>query len=98
MKSIIQKISIPVLFAVIYSFASVPNMEKESVYNVIRLKQPMQIDAVWDKSQWKNIQPLIITNYMGDIPGFKPEAQAKMMYDDDLCYLSCWTVVMYARY
>jgi len=87
MKNILEKISIVIIFAVIYSFASEPNMKKESVYNVARLKQPMKIDAVWDKSQWKNIQPLHITNYMGAIPGFKPEAQAKMMYDDENLYV-----------
>ena len=87
MKNIILKTSLMALFAVIYSFTSETTMKKESVYNVARLKQPMKIDAVWDKPQWKNVPPVDITNYMGTIPGFKPEAQAKMMYDDKNLYV-----------
>jgi hypothetical protein len=87
MKNIILKISLIALFVVIYSFSSETTMKKESVYNVARLNQPMKIDAVWDKPQWKNIKPVDITNYMGDIPAFKPEAQAKMMYDNEYIYV-----------
>lgn len=63
------------------------NMKKESVYQVGRLKEPMKIDAVWDKPQWSNIPPVDISNYMGEIPEFKPVAQAKMMYDDQNIYV-----------
>lgn len=87
MKSIILKISLIALFVVIYSFSNEPVMKKESVYNVARLGEPMKIDAIWDKPQWKNIQAIEITNYMGTIPGFKPLAQAKMMYDADNLYV-----------
>jgi len=87
MKNTILKISLIAIFAVIYSFTNETVMKRESVYNVQRLKQPIKIDAVWDKPQWKNIEPVDITNYMGTIPGFKPEAQAKMMYDDEYLYL-----------
>ncbi len=87
MKNLVRKISLIALVAVIYSFTSNTTMKRESVYNVARLKEPMKIDAKWDKPQWKNITPLEITNYMGAIPGFKPEAQAKMMYDDDNLYV-----------
>jgi hypothetical protein len=87
MKSIIITISLIAIFIVIYSFTSNTEMKKESVYNVARLKQPMKIDAVWDKPEWINVQPVDITNYMGAIPGFKPVAQAKMMYDDNNLYV-----------
>ena len=87
MKTVILKISLTAIFAVIYSFTNETVMKKESVYNVARLNQPMKIDAVWDKPQWENIKPVDITNYMGKIPGFKPEAQAKMMYDDQNLYV-----------
>jgi hypothetical protein len=87
MKNIILKTGIMAIFAVIYSFTSETSMKKESVYTVARLKQPMKMDAVWDKPQWKNVQPVDITNYMGNTPGFKPEAQAKMMYDDQYIYV-----------
>lgn len=87
MKNLIIKISSIAILIAIYSFTNESSMKKESVYNVTRLKQPMKIDAVWDKPQWKNAQPVNITNYMGKMPGFKPEAQAKMMYDDENIYV-----------
>jgi hypothetical protein len=87
MKSIILKTGLIALFVLIYSFSNEKMMKKESVYNVARLKEPMKIDAVWDKPQWKNIRPVEITNYMGTVPGFKPEAQAKMMYDNENLYV-----------
>ena len=87
MKNLILKISLIALFLLFIHLQVRTVMKKESVYNVARLKQPMKIDAVWDKPQWKNIQPVDITNYMGKIPGFKPEAQAKMMYDDKNLYV-----------
>ena len=97
MKSIITKISLITILIVIYSFTNKTFMKKEQVYNVTRLKQPMKIDAAWDKPQWKNVQPVAITNYMGDIPGFKPEAQAKMMYDDENLYVIFHVVDRYVR-
>jgi len=60
-------------------------VEKE--YKVSRLKKTMKIDGDWNKSQWKKIKPAEITNYMGKVPEFKPEAQVKMMYDKDNIYL-----------
>jgi hypothetical protein len=60
---------------------------KASVYSVSRLEQPIIIDGNWDKLQWQNIQTIDIINYMGSIPGFRPEVQAKMMYDEDNLYV-----------
>ena len=87
MKNIILKISLLALLVAIYSFSNETMMKKESVYYVAKLKQPMKIDAVWDKPQWKNVKPVDINNFMGAIPGFKPEAQAKMMYDAENLYV-----------
>ena len=87
MKKITLKISLITLFVLTNSCSSETVMKKDSVYNVARLKEPMTIDAAWDKPQWKNVQALDITNYMGTIPDFKPEAQAKMMYDDENLYV-----------
>ncbi len=87
MKNIIKILGLITFFIIIYSFSTKTVMKKESVYNGARLKEPMKIDAVCDKPQWKKITPVEITNYMGAIPGFRPEAQAKMMYDDENIYL-----------
>ena len=87
MKRLVTILGLTAIILVNYSFSSGTIMKKESVYKITRLKQPMKIDANWDKAQWKNVQPVDITNYMGDIPGFKPAAQAKMMYDDNNIYV-----------
>lgn len=52
------------------------------VYKVERLKKKLKIDADWNKAQWKKIEPIRITNYMGKISAFQPEVQSKMMYND----------------
>lgn len=57
------------------------------VYKVERLKKKLKIDGDWNKAQWKKIEPIRITNYMGKIPPFQPEVQSKMMYDDTHVYV-----------
>ena len=57
------------------------------VYEVIETKEPIKIDADWDKEQWKEVKSVTITNYMGEVPAFKPKAQAKMVYDKDNLYV-----------
>jgi hypothetical protein len=87
MKKIFSTISLMAIFAVNYSCTNETMIKKEPVYKITRLMQPMKIDAVWDKPELKSVQPVDINNYMGNIPGFRPEAQAKMMYDDENIYL-----------
>ena len=60
---------------------------KAAVYEVSRLTEPMKIDANWNKPQWEKVPQISINNYMGKIPAFRPEAAAKMMYDDDNVYV-----------
>ena len=57
------------------------------VYEVMETEQPIKPDANWDKKQWENVKPVTITNYMGDVPDFKPKVQAKMVYDKDNLYV-----------
>jgi hypothetical protein len=87
MKNMFITSAILAMTAFLCAFSNGDNMKKESVYQVEKLKQPMKIDAAWDKPEWKNIKAVDITNYMGAVPGFKPEAQAKMMYDDKNVYV-----------
>ena len=56
-------------------------------YKVPQLKKNMKIDADWNKKEWKKVKPVDISNYMGIVPAFKPEAQAKMMYDKENIYV-----------
>lgn len=62
-------------------------MKNPSVYSVSRLDQFMPIDGNWDKAQWQDVQAAEISNYMGEIPGFRPVAKAKMMYDNENLYV-----------
>lgn len=58
-----------------------------SVYHVARLNDSMTVDANWDKPEWKKIQAIHISNFMGDVPAFKPVVQAKMSYNDKNLYV-----------
>jgi hypothetical protein len=100
MKTKTLKTSLIVLFMIVSSFRPAPDPESGSVYKVVKLKKPMKIDAVWEKKQWKNVSELEITNYMGNIPVFRPVTRAKMMYDKENiyvifqvqdCYVRCLT-------
>ena len=58
--------------------------EKEPFYKVKKLTQPIQIDANWDKPQWRRVKALEIkNNYRGDIFAFKPSVKAKIMYNKE---------------
>lgn len=61
--------------------------EADATYRVSRLKKPMKIDANWNKPQWKKVEAIQIEKYMGTIPPFKPQVEAKMMYDQDNVYV-----------
>jgi hypothetical protein len=84
---ITTKLAFIVLAAISCTGLKSENMEKTITYNVSRLTQSMQIDGIWDKTQWQNVQPIEIVNYMGELPKFRPVAQAKMMYDDMFLYV-----------
>jgi hypothetical protein len=47
------------------------------LYKIARLRKAMHIDANWNKAAWKKIKAIKITNYMGKLPAFKPEVEAK---------------------
>ena len=78
-------------FAAIFTIALLQAQSSEQiipeVYEVVKAKKSIKIDSNWDKKQWKNVKPVTLTNYMGDMPNFKPEVQAKMVYDKDNLYV-----------
>ena len=51
-----------------------------SVYNVSRLEQPITIDGNWNKPLWQNIQAIEISNFMGEIPKFRPTVHEQYFY------------------
>lgn len=87
MKYLLTLISLVLIIPSNNSFSTVTEAQNGATYKVVMTKKPVKIDANWDKPAWKKVKPADITNYMGAIPGFKPEAQVKMMYDKDNIYL-----------
>ena len=61
--------------------------KKEAVYSVEKMKEAsIDIDADWDKPQWKGIKSIDIKQQMGNDPQFVPKTQAKLMYDEENIY------------
>ncbi len=56
-------------------------------HTVKKISTPFTIDANWDKSVWNAIPPVLIENYMGDLPEHFPKVQAKLAYDDKAVYV-----------
>ena len=82
-----KKIAAVLLVVWIFIFSASFASDKPAVYKVKKLKGGLKIDANWDKAQWKKVQEIPITNFMGEIPAFQPVVRAKMMYDKDNLYL-----------
>ncbi len=61
--------------------------ETPSNYKVVKLSSPPEINAVWDKKPWSDIEPVQLALYMGDKPDHFPFTQAKMAYDDHAVYI-----------
>lgn len=87
MKNLSVSICLLLICIIYYSFSTVPEEQNGASYNVVMVKKPIKIDANWDKPAWKKIKPTPISNYMGALPEFRPEAEVKMMYDRDNIYL-----------
>ena len=89
-KIYLMKKLITTLFTAIFAIALVHAQNAApapEVYRVVKTKKPIKPDANWDKKEWKKVKSVTMTHYMGDVPDFKPEAQAKMVYDKDNLYV-----------
>lgn len=58
-----------------------------SAYSVKRASQAVNVNDKWNEAAWKSVESVKIQNYMGEIPKFKPKAEAKMTYDDNFIYV-----------
>jgi hypothetical protein len=75
-------------FVFLISVAMSPNQEDTvSNYKVTKLSSPPQINAVWEKTPWNDIEPVQLALYMGDKPEHFPYTEAKMAYDDEAIYI-----------
>ena len=62
-------------------------MNNAYVYKVSRLHQSLVIDGDWNKPHWIKNKSVILGNFMGSEPKFRPSVQAKMMYDNENLYV-----------
>lgn len=75
------------LFAILLSFKTTTMSEKRPFYMVKKLTGGMQINADWNKPQWKDIEAIHLNNSIGKEPLFRPVVKAKMMYSNDAIYV-----------
>ena len=76
------------LFLFIFLMLSACNQKKETMlYQVNKLNAPLEINGVWDKSPWSEMQALQLANYMGEKPEHFPITKAKVAYDDEAVYV-----------
>ena len=61
--------------------------EEGSSYQVARLNERPEINAVWDKAPWTGIKSLQLTHYMGEKPEHFPFTEAKIAYDNLAIYV-----------
>lgn len=62
-------------------------MKNTSEYKVARLNKSLIVNGIWNKMEWQNIEAIELTNFMGEIPEFRPVVKAKMMYDANNLYV-----------
>ncbi len=62
-------------------------MKSSSMYVVPHLKQPIQLDARWEKDPWNSIVPLKLIHFMGEEPDHFPDVSVRLAYDDDGLYV-----------
>lgn len=60
---------------------------EDPVYNVSRVSEPIEINAVWNKNPWNEIQPLTLDKKVGKTYEFIPKVQAKIAYDEEAIYV-----------
>ena len=56
-------------------------------FRVTKLARLPKIDAIWDKSPWRDIQPELIGRYIGKKPEHIPMTQVKVAYDGTALYV-----------
>lgn len=60
---------------------------KPATYRIQKINTSFIIDANWDKPQWKETISMSLKHYMGKLPNYPSNVQAKMRYDTDNIYV-----------
>ena len=61
--------------------------EKEFVYGIEPLDEPLVLNSQWDKEIWTRTRGVSLKNFMGEYPAHFPETRAKLRYDGDHIYV-----------
>jgi len=68
-------------------FHSLYSQTTPPLYNVERTTEAIKVDANWNKAIWKKTKSTTITNFIRQVPSFKPITEVKLRYDDDNIYV-----------
>ncbi len=63
------------------------NKVEKMRYKVTKISNPINIADDWDAAPWNEIDPLLVSNFMGEKPTHSPKTQAKLAYDDSTIYV-----------
>lgn len=64
---------------------------------VPKLARVPKIDGDWHKYPWRDMEPELLGNYMGEMPDHRPRAEVKIAYDDHALYLIFRVADRYVR-
>lgn len=71
--------------------------ERQTTYQISRIKGSPAFDANWRSSFWKSVSKLELRHFMGDLPEHFPKVQAKLAYSDDALYVIFQVYDRYVR-
>jgi len=60
---------------------------KAPTYTIKHQRMPIVIDGNWNKKQWRRIKAVEVTDFIREIPNFRPRTEVKMSYDTANIYV-----------
>lgn len=63
------------------------NKPKTMQYTLTRIKNMPSLNNDWDASPWNTVEPLVLSNYMGDKPEHFPDTRVKLAYDEKAIFV-----------
>jgi len=60
---------------------------KRRTYSAFRNRQPLEINAAWEKWPWTDVLPLMLDEFMGPRPAHFPRAEVKLAHDEAAVYV-----------
>ena len=82
-----MKIKITVYAGLLFLLLTCNNKSEKMIYNVLPLSDSHIFNNEWEDPSWKQIPPVKIENYMGDVPDHFPGTMVKVAYDHQAIYV-----------